>query len=242
MRPLAAVFCVFAVQACAHEHVLEPAAGAPLAPGRRNVAETTASGVTVLVTGDSWKGDPQDLENLFTPVRVTIENHSGKTLRVSYRDFGLAGASGLHYAVVPRIEARGGLSAHEATSPPSLRLADWEPGSHVALQFPYLPPGVDSLGRFAYEPPQSGRSPASWPEGLPTRDMISEALPEGPVRDGGRVAGFVYFQRVTGRESEVEFELSLVDASEGQAFALVAIPFRSIQPGWSEDAEMGTGP
>ena len=57
--------------------------------------------------------------------------------------------------------------------------------------------------------------------------MLSEALPEGVVQDGGSVSGFVYFQSVTGRESAVQFEMNLVDASGGEAFGVIAIPFQT---------------
>jgi hypothetical protein len=246
MRPIAAVLCIFALEACAHGKVLEPAAGATLAPGREDVAETVAAGVTIMVTGDAWKGDPQDLGNLLTPVRVSLDNHSGKALRVSYRDFSLAGASGSHYAAIPPIEAHGRISAREAPSSPSLRLAGWEQGGfYVAPQDSYLYPGLRAWsGPFAYEPTDHGGSSASWPERLPTQDMVSEALPEGVVHDGGRVAGFVYFQKVTARESAVEFELTLADASDGKPFGRVAIPFRTAWPEGSDPASaaIGTGP
>src|SRR5712692_3542460 len=95
---VAALLSVFALEACVHDKVLEPAADATLAPGRQNVAEASTAGVSLRVAGDAWKGDPRDLGTLFTPVRVTLENHSGKTVRVSYRDFTLAGDNGFHYA------------------------------------------------------------------------------------------------------------------------------------------------
>jgi hypothetical protein len=95
-------------------------------------------------------------------------------------------------------------------------------------------------GPFAYEPPDYGGFYARWPERLPTRDMLSEALPEGVVQDGGRVAGFVYFRRVTARESAVEFELTLADASDGKAFALVAIPFQTTQGGDGNSTQTST--
>jgi hypothetical protein len=240
MRPFAVVFSVLALQACAHEKVLEPAAGAALVPGRENVAETVQSGVTVMVSGDSWKGDPRDLGDLFTPVRVTLENHSGKALRVSYRDFSLAGASGFHYPAIAPMKARGTLSSRESPSTPSLRLARWEhEGFYLAPQYSYAYPGIDVwAGPFSYEPPDYGF--ARWPERLPTPDMLSEALPEGAVQDGGRVAGFVYFRRVTARESAVEFELTLADASDGKSFGLVAIPFQTTQRGDGNSTQSST--
>jgi hypothetical protein len=43
----------------------------------------------------------------------------------------------------------------------------------------------------------------------------------------GSVSGFVYFQSVTGRESAVQFKLNLADASDGQTFGVLAIPFQT---------------
>jgi hypothetical protein len=216
---VAAVLALFALEACVHQRVLEPAAGAPRAEGRPNVAETAAAGVTVEVTGDSWKGDPPGLEILFTPVRVIIDNHSGKTLRVSHRDFSLSGSSGFLYAAKAPIKAHGTLSSPGATSSASR--------PHSA----YVYPAVDAWpGGVAYTPFIYDGFDATWPEQLPTQDMLSQALPEGVLEDGGAVTGFVYFESVTGRESAVEFEMTLVDAMSGQAFGRVAIPFQTTRP------------
>jgi hypothetical protein len=217
MRSIATVLSALALGACAHEGVLEPAAGAQRAPGQKTVAEMTAAGVTVAVTGDSWKGDPPGLGSLFTPVRVTIENHSGRPVRVSYRDFSLSGASGFHYPAIRPIRARGTLSARADTSTVSLpAYAD-------------VYPAVDDWpGPVVYAPYQDHGFDGRWPERLPTQDMLSEALPEGILQDGGKVAGFVYFRSVTGREPKVQFEMTLADASDGQTFASVAIPFQSV--------------
>jgi hypothetical protein len=247
IRPIVVVLSAVVLGACVPEKVLEPASGASLAPGRQNVAETATGGVTVKVSGDSWKGDPQNLGTLFTPVRVTIANQSGKTLRVSYRDFSLTGASGFHYAAIPPIKAKGKLSASAAkpspspslqlagwehqTPSPSLQLAGWEHHRFmVAPHYSYMYPGMGMWGGpFAYDPLYYDGFYASWPEKLPTQDMLSEALPEGAVQEGGSVAGFIYFQSVTKRESAVQFEMTLTDASNGQAFGHIAIPFQTTQ-------------
>jgi hypothetical protein len=219
MRSTAAALSVFALVGCAHEKVLEPASGVSLAPGREDVAEVAAAGVTLEVTGDSWKGDPQDLGRLFTPVRVTIQNHSGKPLRVSYGDISLAGASGFHYAAIPPIQASGVLSAREAPASPALRQAGWE---NDGFDDPWPEP-------FSDGPLYDDTFYSNWPERLPTEDMLSEALPEGVVQDGGSVSGFVYFQSVTGREPGVQFEMILADASDGQTFGRIAIPFQTMR-------------
>jgi hypothetical protein len=215
---VAAVVALFALEACVHQRVLEPAAGAPLAEGHQNVAETAAAGVTVRVTGDSWKGDPPGLGILFTPVRVIIDNRSGKTLRVSHRDFSLSGSSGFRYAAKAPIKAHGTLSGPGETSSASR--------PHFANVYPL----VDAWpGGIAYTPFIYDGFDANWPEQLPTQDMLSQALPEGLLENGGEIAGFVYFQSVTGRESSVEFEMTLADASNGRPFGRVAIPFQTTQ-------------
>src|SRR5713226_477174 len=230
-RPIAVVLSAVVLGACVPEKVLEPASGASLAPGRQNVAETATGGVTVKVSGDSWKGDPQNLGTLFTPVRVTITNQSGKTLPISYRDFSLTGASGFHYAAIPPITATGKLSDKAETPSPSLQLAGWEHHRFmIAPHYSYMYPGMGMWGGpFAYDPLYYDGYYANWPEKLPTQDMLSEALPEGAVQDGGSVAGFIYFQSVTKRESAVQFEMTLTDASNGQAFGHIAIPFQTTQ-------------
>jgi hypothetical protein len=91
----------------------------------------------------------------------------------------------------------------------------------------YIYPGYDALPEpFAYDRHDYPRFHTSWRERLPTQDMLARALPEGVVQDGGEVAGFTYYGSVTGRESAVEFEMTLVDARDGQTFGHVAIPFR----------------
>jgi len=222
MRSIAATLSLLVLEACVHEQVLQPAAGASLAftrrsasrrrtsptPGRQDVAETTAAGVTVKVAGASWKGDPEHLGSLFAPIRVTIQNHSWKPLRVSYQDFSLSGASGFQYAAIPPIKARCTVSARNEPSSASSRPAEWE---HDRL--------------------------SNWPERRPpTQDMVSEALPEGVVEDGGSVAGIVYFESVTGRESAVELEMTLVDSSDGQTFGRIAIPFQTRQQAAQEES------
>jgi hypothetical protein len=201
MRSIAATLSLLTLEACVHEQVLEPAAGASLAPGRQDVAETTAAGVTVKVARDPWKRDREDLGSLFTPVRITIQNHSWKPLRVSYQDFSLSGASGFQYAAIPPIKTRGTVSAN-APSSASSRPAEWD------------------YDRFA-----------NWPERPPTQEMLSEALREGVVEDGRSVVGVVYFESVIGCESAVELEMTLVDSTDGQTFGRIAIPFQTLLAG-----------
>jgi hypothetical protein len=223
MRPIAAILSVFAVGACAHEKVLEPGAGAALVPGRQNIAEAATAGVTVRVTGDAWKGESQDLKGLITPVRVAIRNESGKTLRVRYSDFQLSGASGSRYAAISPGKAQDSLSVRDEPPPRSPRPAGWAP-PHSSYLYP------DAwAGPFGYEAPYYDQSYVNSPHGAPAPDLRSDALSEAVVQDGGRAAGFIYFQNATEHESAVQFEMTLADAKDGQAFGRVAIPLKTAQ-------------
>ena len=236
--------------ACATTPVLKPEAGDALVPGTQNVAEATAAGVRILVAGDAWKGDPSNLGELFTPVKVAIENHSGKAVRVSYPDFTLSGSSGFKYAAIPPMSAKGQISQAEPSHRgPRFQLAFYQGGvttpglssrvrlaarehaydhDHffVAPHFSAYYPGWGVWPySYPYDPFFYDSLYAYWPEKLPTQDMLSQAFPEGVVQDGGKIAGFVYFQGVGKRESSVTFSMNLVDATNSQSFGQASIPF-----------------
>jgi len=244
------VLALLGMAACATTPVLKPEPGDTLAPGKQNVVQADVAGVRVLAAGNVWKGDPPDLGQLFTPVMVTIENNSGKTVRVSYADFNLNGSSGFKYAAIPPMSAKGQIGRADRTpSKIPVRLALYEPGAGgadlsnrvqlaawehhfdhdrfmIAPHFRSYYPGWEAWpGIYPYDPLYYNSLYAYWPEKLPTQDMLSKALPEGAVQNDGKVSGFVYFQGVGQRESSVTFTMSLVDATNGQSFGQVAIPF-----------------
>jgi hypothetical protein len=236
--------------ACATTPVLKPEPGDALAPGKKNTVQANVAGVLVLVDGNAWKGDPPDLGQLFTPVLVTIENHSGKTVRVSYADFNLSGSTGFKYSAIPPMSAKGQIGWADPSSSKipiqlavyepepgkaalsgRVQLAAWEHGfDHdrfmVAPHFAAFYPGWEAWPyAYPYDPFYYDSLYAYWPEQLPTQDMLSKALPEGAVQDNGKVAGFIYFQGVGNRESSVTFAMNLVDPSNGQSLGQVSIPF-----------------
>ncbi len=59
---------------------------------------------------------------------------------------------------------------------------------------------------------------------IPSQDMVNQALPEGVVEDGGRVAGFLYFPRVVGRETRLRFEAQFADAKTNEIVANIKVP------------------
>jgi hypothetical protein len=124
------------------------------------------------------------------------------------------------------MNARGRIDA-SVEAPAPIEPAVWRHDRFfIAPHFaPFYPGLAPWWGPFPYDPLWYDGFYARWPEYLPTEDMISQALPEGALQDGGTVAGFVYFQNVTGRETSVQFELTLIDASSGETLGTARIPF-----------------
>jgi hypothetical protein len=236
MLRLVCLLAVATCVACAHEPELKPAPDAKVLPGRKDVAMQTVAGVRVEVAGDAWKGNPSNLAEVLIPVRVSIENQSGRPLRLRYSEFTLIGENGFHYSVLPPFQIRGAVGssaapgqivpAAAASPPPPIRPRFLHRGFWVAPPlarfYVGLPPWPDP---FLYDPFYYDRWYVSWPVELPTRDMLEQALPEGVVENGGAVSGFLYFDPSARRENRVVFEMQLVDARDGSGFGKIDIPF-----------------
>jgi hypothetical protein len=190
-------------------------AAAPAAPQRPDVADADLAGVRIFVSASSWQGDPPNLSELYTPVLLRVENHSGKAVRIAYRDMRLHGSRGARYRVVTPQQFSGGIV----------------PASYSSFE-PEIGPRFDH-DRFSADPEFSYREDSiprddgqRWHrEPWATPDMIAEALPEGAVDDGGRVSGFVYFPALGGGESADRFVMRVADADGGSDLGLVSIPF-----------------
>ncbi len=220
--PVLIVGSLLLLSSCAHSPELRPDPLVPRAPGSEKTALVGVAGVRVAVAPDAWKGDPNNLAEVFTPLYVTLENASGKPVRVSYADFALSGASGFRYAAIPPLSAKGTVVSQVAPVPSRFYADRFFIAQHY---WPYYPGYSPWTYPFPYDPLYFDRYYGYWTEPLPTRDMLAEALPEGAIQDRGRVAGFLYFQSVVTKESQATFEMSLVDASNGQSFGKVTIPF-----------------
>ena len=219
--------------ACAFEPVLVPDTTAQKLGDK--VAFSESQGVRVSVNGDAWNGDPFNLPEVLTPLHVSIENGGQVPLRLAYRDFALVGQSGMRYSALsplniesqlPRSSLNGGAQLQTvATYAAPRRTA---PRFHsrrfyVAPHYGYFYPGYPLWASpFPYS--SWGMTAYSWPQSLPTEDMISEALPEGVLEPGGHVDGFVYFQGVTRREDKVKFDLKLVDGQTNEPIGEAVVP------------------
>jgi hypothetical protein len=224
MRALGPVAAALLLAAgCIPETQLRPDPSAQRLQTDGDAARAEASGLQLVADGTAWKGVPEDLERSLTPVRVTLENRSGRPVRLAYGDFALVSPeSHFRYAAIPPLTLSGaslasgyGGSGREDFLPlGSGRNAyggRWGPG-------PFIGPYRDPFYPHPYV--------AQCEERLPTQDMLEQALPEGTLESGGRVEGFLYFQGVAARERRVVLQARLVDASSGEPLGTLDIPFQ----------------
>lgn len=177
--------------------------------GRAATLETQA--VRLTANGDAWNREPWDLPRYATPVRVTLENYSGRALRIQYADFELQGEA--RYVVLPPRSLSRSIPAPVSESEPSrgsgprsLALVPQEDMPHTAPPGPSLP-----------STPHSGPVPG---------DVLRLSVKEGVLKNGGRMSGFLYFQNVGAHERRVTLQARLVDASTGETFTTLRIPFQ----------------
>jgi len=229
-----------AVIACAHQRAAED--------GSRSARTATAETNSVRVTAstDAWKDSRSRSAHPFTPIKVSVENHSGRTLSLAHHDFSLVDRTGAQYLPLVGMQAK----PHEAALRSVMASAAYQ---HVEV----YAPTSESCGRqdrladapyqaFSYTGPlpvnnvalsYTGPQPASGvfpyassgdsrcPEQLPTPQMVTEALPEQSLADEARAEGFVYFQTQGDRGSPARLTMNLVDAATAQSFGQVELNF-----------------
>ena len=209
---------------------------------QRTEGPATASlhGVQVRVDGDAWRGAPDRLPEVVTPVKVTIENSSGRPVRVAFADFSLDGKK--HYRALPMVAQDVPVSLRQ--NAPLLRRVLNEPVAPATPADPQRPkPRFQSRGFFvaqfykkqypAYEPwprsintrsPSESISNALLAADLPSADMVADGLPEGVLENGGMVSGYLFFDRVEPKETRVNFNLRLTDPDNTEQFGQITIP------------------
>src|SRR4029450_12606683 len=87
---------------------LRPAPGAVVLPGPGQAA--IAGGGGVGVCADAWRGDPESLDQVVTPMLVRVENDGTAAVQVRYEDFALVADDGRRFAAIPPFAGGGGVS------------------------------------------------------------------------------------------------------------------------------------
>jgi hypothetical protein len=205
--------------------MLVPGPGAHRVPGVGYAADAREAGIHVVASAEAWTGLPSDLDDFVTPLLVTITNDSERALEVRYENFALQTPGGVIFAALPPFQVTG-----FALEP----LDTMGIGPMVGYGFsvaPYLSPWYPGWSIYGgpfpfnsgYYGGYSGFYSSYGRVSLPTGDMIQRALPEGVLAPGGRISGFVYFERVID-VVRVAFVAHLIEVG-GQAFGMVQIPF-----------------
>jgi hypothetical protein len=217
MTRVALAVVTLLLSACAHH--LAPGPGAQVVDTRGKAVAGSASGVTITALPDAWRGFPRDLDGIVTPLRVTIDNQSGRPLRIRHEQFALRDPAGTRYAAHTPYEIDGYVQEPVAALPYAAYAAyPYDPYWH--RPFGWGPTAW--TGPFGWYDPL----PAYARVRLPTSDMVREALAETVLEPGARATGFVYFDRATKKKgAPLDFTMDLVDARTGESFGEVRIPF-----------------
>lgn len=218
---------------CVSGPPLAPAAGTTTVRGAPAAAVGTSDGVRVIADADAWRAIPRHI-GVAIPMRVRIENQSSHPLRIRYDDFTLDVAGGMTLAAVRPLDVQGrawvdasdaypgeyaGGSGYALYGPPLYHSGFFvAPGYH--RYYPGLSPWSGAWGWDAW-----GWAPPSWPVELPTRDMLVQAIPEGVLKEGGIVDGFIYFPVLPDGAQQVDFTYRMVDAVSGEPVGNVVIAF-----------------
>ena len=182
---------------CGRNPDLSPAPGAQLvsAPGEAAIAE--AGGVRLTAQVQAWDADPENLQDVMTPIRVEIFNGSNEPIRVRNQEFQLVTTEKRLAAIAPyNID-------EEVAQRVDLPYYAYDPFYH-----PYY---YDDYDIVHIE--------------LPTDQMIQFALPEGVIEPGQSAAGFIYFEDIDQDETRARLEMDLVNAGTGAPFGRIQIPF-----------------
>lgn len=202
---------------------LVPAPGAHPVPGVDHAADARIAGVHLVASTEAWSGFPSDLDDIVTPMLVTITNDGPRPLEIRYEHFALQTPGGVIFAALPPFQVTGVALEPIANLGPTAGfgfsvapyLSPWYPGWNVyGGPFPF---------NSGYYGGYYGFYSSFGQVRLPTSDMLQRALPEGVLAPGGRISGFVYFERVID-VVRVAFVAHLVEVG-GQAFGTVQIPF-----------------
>ena len=230
LRALApAVACAAVLAGCALPANLRPAPGADDATWLDQAAVSEVDGVEVVAQANAWPGDPQ-VPTEVTPIRVVIENDGVEPVRVRYQEFALVADDGRSYAALPPYGVEG-----QVTDRVVVHNADpvFDP-RFVHRDF-FV---VDTIGPTWYPDFDTYDGPFDrdvyyyehyheyWVDiDMPTPSMLAHVIPEGVVSPGGKVDGFLFFEKVDDDHSRVRFRADMVAAATGDVLGEVSIPF-----------------
>jgi hypothetical protein len=186
------------------------------------------SGIRVGVQGGSWPGDPR-IQKHVTPLRVTVVNRGDRPVEVRYEAFSLVSGRGKIYSALPPYEVRGSIERpvvaylDEPIYDPWFRHDRFGLAPYYAGIYPGMPLWNGGFAPHFGFYDQYYRGWAKVP--LPTPEMLRLALPEGVLRPGGRLSGFLYFERVDRRSEVVALQARWINPIDGSTIGTMMVPF-----------------
>jgi hypothetical protein len=231
----AAAYLALAVPGCAGSNKpLQPAPNARAAPGMENAAMAYASGLKVTAQVDKWP-EGGGKSNRVTPVHLVLENQGTTPVRIQYRDFSLVGANGQELAAIPPFEIRQGVVAPIAMHRGDAIEPAWS-ASGFEVARAYVPVYEQEQDMSTTQDPVDydisyyNSYYSDWgaeedSENAPSEDMLEHALPEGTLNTGGRLDGYLYFQKIGDNPERVTLRAQAVDATTGKLLDTARIQF-----------------
>lgn len=224
----AAIGGLLLVGGCARATRLEPAPGANEAQWLPQAAVSEVAEFEVVAQGGAWPDD-RGIERHVTPVRVVLENESENPVRLQYRDIALIANDGTRYAALPPHRIDGTIS-EKVTLRHVEPLADPMFVHRGFLVAAYTRPIYPTLGhyggRLTFDRSYYDHYQSYWVDyELPTPTMLRHALPEGVLEPEGRIAGYLYFEKVDPTHEQVRLRADVVAANTGKILGEVSIPF-----------------
>jgi hypothetical protein len=207
---------------CAAESRLEPAPGAvTLGRGNDQVVDQFA-GVELIANPDAWRGIPEVMQEVL-PVKVIVRNRHGEPVRVTPRNFALITDQGGRFAAKEAREFTGDITI---TAPvPYMGPSFYHHDFYMYGPFGYYGGINRGVEPFYYDPYYYSRYRYYREVPLPTEEMVSGALPELTVPDGGEVSGFIYFDQDDLKDVErASLKMDLVEP-DGDLFGTILLPF-----------------
>ena len=213
---------VLALAGCAATEI-KPAPVANQLPGPGQGAIAQANNVVVEARADAWEWRPEDLTREVTPLLVTVRNNSDRPISIQYSRFQLVTNDGRTLRALPPFDIRGSVTKRVGTLGYPYSGFSVYPG--LSPYYTDVTPVADPIG-FGFDPLYYDTYYSELVQiQLPTDDMLERALPEGVLDPGGEVTGFLYMQNVGEQTARLEFQYNVIDASTGEQFASIEIPF-----------------
>lgn len=199
-----------------------------------NVSSKNIDGVNIITKVDYWTGNPQ-IKSYVTPVHITISNKSGKSIKIDYEQFALLAPDGQRFSALPPFDIKGKISKpvlinhYHTIFEPAFTYNRFLIAPFYSTIYPEIPV-MD--GNFYFDPLYYNNYYNYWSQikqELPISKMIDNALPEGVLKNGGEISGFLYFEKLNNiKSNEVDFRADLVNSKTGNRFATIRIPFNLV--------------